>query len=152
MKLLLDTSILIDVLRLRNQRREWLAELVRGGHSLSTTTLNIAEIYAGMRPAEEGRTEALLSGLELYELDASSARLAGRLKNTWARKGHTLTLADTIVAAVAIERGLPTAVKGRKPESPLARTRECHRHSGAWRCRSDPVLWRLVAAAIHLNN
>ncbi len=76
MKLLLDTSILIDVLRLRNRRREWLAELVRGGHTLSTTTLNIAEIYAGMRPSEEGRTEALLGGLELYELSEPSARLA----------------------------------------------------------------------------
>ncbi len=114
MKLLLDTSILIDVLRLRNQRRELLAELVRGGHILSTTTLNIAEIYAGMRPAEEGRTEALLSGLESYELSGSSARLAGRLKNTWARKGHTLALADAIVAATAMERGCALLTDNRK--------------------------------------
>jgi predicted nucleic acid-binding protein len=105
MKLLLDTSILIDVLRHRNLRSEWLTELVRGRHTLSTTTLNIAEVYAGMRPAEEARTETLFSGLELYELSGTSARLAGRLKNTWARRGHTLTLADTIVAAIAIERG-----------------------------------------------
>src|SRR5260370_17306073 len=102
MKLLLDTSILIDVLRLRNRRREWIAELVRGGHDLSTTTLNVAEIYAGMRPAEEGRTEALLSGLELYELSGPSARVAGRLKNTWARKGYYLTLQDVIMAASAL--------------------------------------------------
>ena len=114
MKLLLDTSILIDVLRLRNQRNEWLAELVRAGHTLSITTLNIAEIYAGMRPAEESRTEALLSGLELYELTGTSARLAGRLKHTWARKGHTLTLADTIVAAIAIERGCALLTDNRK--------------------------------------
>lgn len=55
------------------------------------------------RPYEETRTEAL-SGLELYEPNGSSARLAGRLKNTWARKRYTLTLADTTVAAIAIER------------------------------------------------
>jgi len=114
MKLLLDTSILIDVLRLRNRRNEWLAELVRAGHTLSTTTLNIAEIYASMRPAEGARTEALLSGLELYELTGSSARLAGGLKNTWARKGNTLTLADTIVAAIAIERGCALLTDNRK--------------------------------------
>ncbi len=53
MKLLLDASVLIDVLRFRNQRREWLAELVRGGHTLSTTTLNIAELYEGT----EGKTQ-----------------------------------------------------------------------------------------------
>jgi predicted nucleic acid-binding protein len=114
MRLLLDTSILIDVLRLKKQRNQWLAELARGGHTLATTTLNIAEIYAGMWPAEEGRTEALLSGLEVYELSGASARLAGRFKNTWARKGHTLSLADTIVAAIAIERGCALLTDNRK--------------------------------------
>jgi predicted nucleic acid-binding protein len=114
MKLLLDTSVLIDVLRQKNRRREWLAELVRGGHTLSTTTLNIAEIYAGMRPAEEARTEALLGGLELYELNGSSARLAGKLKNTWSRKGRTLTLSDMIVAAIAIERNCAVLTDNRK--------------------------------------
>jgi predicted nucleic acid-binding protein len=114
MKLLLDTSILIDVLRLKRQRNQWLAELVRGGHTLATTTLNIAEIYAGMRSAEEGRTEALLSGLEVYELSGTSARLAGRFKNTWGRKGHTLSLADAIVAAIAVERGCALLTDNRK--------------------------------------
>jgi len=114
MKLLLDTSILIDVLRLKKQRNQWLADLVRGGHTLATTTLNIAEIYAGMRPAEEGRTEALLSGLEVYELSGASARLAGGFKNIWARKGHTLSLADAIVAAIATERGCALLTDNRK--------------------------------------
>ena|SRR5690242_12957238 len=114
MRLLLDTSILIDVLRFRNQRREFLAELVRGGHTLSTSTLNVAEVYAGMRPAEEARTEALLSNLELYDLNGVSARLAGKLKNAWAKKGHTLTLADSIVAAIAIERGCALLTDNRK--------------------------------------
>lgn len=114
MKLLLDTSVLIDVLRQRNQRRQWLAHLVQSGHTLSTTTLNIAEVYAGMRPPEEARTEALLSCLELYELNGSSARLAGKMKNIWAKKGRTVTLSDTIVAAIAIERGCALLTDNRK--------------------------------------
>jgi predicted nucleic acid-binding protein len=114
MKLLLDTSVLIDVLRFRNQRREWLAELVRGGHTLSTTTLNIAELYAGMRPGEEAKTEALLAGIEPYELNGTDARFAGKLKNNWARKGRTLTLEDTIVAAIAIARGSALVTDNRK--------------------------------------
>jgi predicted nucleic acid-binding protein len=114
MKLLLDTSILIDVLRLRNRRREWLAQLVRDGHTLSTTTLNIAELYAGMRSGEEAKTEALLAGLEAYELNGSEARLAGKLKSAWAGKGRTLTLDDAIVAAIAIERGCALLTDNRK--------------------------------------
>jgi hypothetical protein len=44
----------------------------------------------------------------------SSARLAGGLENTWARKGNTLTLTDTIVAAIAIERGCALLTDNRK--------------------------------------
>jgi predicted nucleic acid-binding protein len=114
MRLVLDTSVLIDVLRSRNQRRELLAELVRSGHALATTMLNVAEIYAGMRPSEEARTEALLEGLECFELSGTAARLAGKLKNGWAQKGYTLTLADTIVAAIAIERKCDLLTDNRK--------------------------------------
>lgn len=103
MRLLLDTSVLIDALRLQNGRRELLAELVRGQYTLVTSALNIAEVYAGMRPSEEAETEAFLSALDCYEITASVARLAGKLKNRWAGKGRTLSLADTIVAAVALE-------------------------------------------------
>jgi predicted nucleic acid-binding protein len=114
MKLLLDTSILIDVPRRRNGRNECLAQLVRAGHALSTSTLNIAEIYADMRPAEESRTEDIFRALEVHELDGAGARLAGRLKNTSARKGHTLSLADAIVAAIAIERGCASLTDNHK--------------------------------------
>lgn len=104
MILLLDTSVLIDALRLRHGRRELLAGLTRTGHTLATTALNLAEVYAGMRPEEEGQTEAFLGALECYEITATAGRLAGTLKSKWARKGRTLALADTIIAAVALEQ------------------------------------------------
>jgi predicted nucleic acid-binding protein len=105
MQLLLDTSVLIDALRLRHRRRELLAELVQAGYTLATSAQNIAEVYAGMRPDEAQRTEALLSVLDCYNLTGTSGRRAGALKQQWARKGHTLTLADMMVAVIALERG-----------------------------------------------
>jgi predicted nucleic acid-binding protein len=114
MRLLLDTSVLIDVLRLRHGRRQLLAELARGGHTLATTALNIAEVYAGMRPEEEARTASFLDALECYELTAGAGRLAGSLKNKYARKGRTPTLADTIVAAIAMERRCTLMTDNRK--------------------------------------
>jgi predicted nucleic acid-binding protein len=105
MRLLLDTSVLIDVLRLRRGRRELLAGLARAGHTLATSALNVAEVYAGMHPGEEAATEALLSALDCYELTGTAGRLAGSLKYKWGRKGRTLTLADTIIAAIALEHG-----------------------------------------------
>jgi len=114
MNLLLDTTVMIDVIRFRNQRNKFLAELARSGHRLYTSTLNIAELYAGIRPGESARLEALLSGLEYYELSASIARLAGQMRNAWAQKGRTLTLADAIVAATAIDRGCALLTDNRK--------------------------------------
>jgi len=114
MKLMLDTSVLIDVLRGRKDRRLLLRRLIGEGHSLSTTVLNVAELYVGMRSGEEARTEEFLSGLECVELRSSAARLAGHLKSTWHRKGRTLTLADTIIAAVAIEEQCVLLTDNRK--------------------------------------
>jgi predicted nucleic acid-binding protein len=114
MRLLLDTSVLIDVLRSRQGRRELLAELARGGHQLATTSLNVAEVFAAMRPDEQAQTETFLDALECYVLTREAGRLAGTLKNKWARKGRTLTLADAIVAAIALERDCALMTDNRK--------------------------------------
>lgn len=114
MELLLDTSVLIDALRSRNARRDLLVRLVNEGHHFSTTALNIAEVYAGVREGEIERTATFIGSLECRELTASSGRLAGMLKNTWARKGRTLSLSDTIIAAIAIENECSLMTDNRK--------------------------------------
>ena len=103
MRLLLDTTVLIDVLRRHRRRPQLLAELIRAGHTLSTSALNIAEVYAGVRPQEEAATELFLGALECHPITRAAARRAGTMKSDWSRKGRTLTLADTLVAAVALE-------------------------------------------------
>lgn len=111
---LLDTTVLIDALRARQNRRALLAELVEGGHILGTAAINIAEVYAGMRAGEEAKTESLLSNLECYPLTAAVARRAGTLKYESARRGQTLSLADMIVAATALENDLVLVTDNRK--------------------------------------
>lgn len=106
MNFLLDTTVLIDTLRSRNGRRALLAELVGQGHRLGTGAINIAEVYTGMRPGEEARTEAFLNSLQCYPMTCGIARLAGSLKGRYTREGVTLGLPDTIIAATALEHGL----------------------------------------------
>jgi predicted nucleic acid-binding protein len=114
MRLLLDTTVLIDALRSKRERRAWLAELVRAGHSLETSALNIAEVYAGMRPEEEVQTRAFLEALSCHSITARVGESSGRLKKLWAGKGRTLTLADAIVAAVAMEQNCYLVTDNRK--------------------------------------
>jgi len=111
---LLDTTVLIDILRGRQNQRTLLAELVEGGHSLATAAINIAEVYAGMRQGEEARTEGLFSNLVCYPTTDSIARRAGGLKHAWAKKGQTFSLPDMIVAATVLEHGLTLMTDNRK--------------------------------------
>jgi predicted nucleic acid-binding protein len=64
---------------------------------------NVAEIYAGIRPKEEERTEALLEGLKMLPDPVPIAQLAGLLQRDY-------SIADCIIAAVALhhEIGLIT--------------------------------------------
>jgi predicted nucleic acid-binding protein len=87
---------------------------VVSGHILATAAINVSEVYAGMRRDEELRTDAFLSSLECYPMTISIARRAGSLKRGWAQKGRTLSLADMIVAATALEHGLSLMTDTRK--------------------------------------
>ena len=99
---LLDTSVIVDALNNKRGRRDVLMGLATQGHLLACCAINVAEVYAGMRPKEESATEEFLRSLEYYPLTWPVARLAGLLKRDHARKGVTLTLADTSIAAVAL--------------------------------------------------
>ena len=103
---LLDTSRIIDALNGRRDRKAHLSRLLTEGHTLACCTINVIEIYAGMRPKERAATDYFLQSLEYYDVTWKTAERAGRLRYDWARKGHTLSLADVTIAAVAMEHGL----------------------------------------------
>lgn len=104
---LLDTSILIDVLNDKKDRRLLLHDLVSQGHLLACCAINVAEIYAGVRPKEEQKTEILLQSLQYFSIPFSVARIAGLMKRDYSQRGKTLTIADATIAAVAIHYRLP---------------------------------------------
>jgi predicted nucleic acid-binding protein len=103
---LLDTSVIIDVLNGKRNRDQFLKGLLSQGDMLACCAVNVSEVYAGMRPKEESRTEALLQSLEYYDITWDVARLAGLLKRDYSKKGQTLSLSDTKIAAVALEYNL----------------------------------------------
>ncbi|HMC62534.1 MAG TPA: type II toxin-antitoxin system VapC family toxin [Candidatus Solibacter sp.] len=100
--LLLDTSVIIDILNNKRGRPALLLDLVKAGHVMACCPINITEVYAGMRPKEEAATEELFASLKHFPIAPPAARLAGEFKRDYARKGTTLNLGDVIIAAVAI--------------------------------------------------
>jgi len=114
MTLLLDTTVLIDALRRRNNALAFLAEAVNLGHRFGTSAISIAEVFSGSRIAEERTTQALLESIVCFPVTFAIAERGGRLRNEWARKGRTLGLADMVVAATALEHGLSLVTDNRK--------------------------------------
>ena len=103
---LLDTSIIIDALNERNQRPELIRELLARGDRLASCAITVAEVHAGMRPAEQPVTGRFVSSLEYYDMNYEVAETGGHVKAEWARKGVTLSLADVLIAATAMTYGL----------------------------------------------
>lgn len=103
---LLDSDIIIDVLNNKHGRSAILRKLLEQGQLLACCEVSVAEVYAGLQPTEEARTEELLQSLEYYAVTWGIARRAGLLKRDWARKGVTLSIADILIAAVALEYNL----------------------------------------------
>ena len=112
--LLLDTTVIVDAINGKKRREQFLADLIDQRYVLACCPINVTEVFAGMRPHEAKATEEFLRSLKFYEVPWETARLAGELKNTWAKKGKTLSLPDVTVAAVALTRHLPLLTDNHK--------------------------------------
>jgi predicted nucleic acid-binding protein len=99
---LLDTSVIIDALNNKRRRGELLTGLAEQGHLLACCSINVTEVYAGMREEEQASTAELLDSLQFYPVTFPIARLAGFLKRDYSHKGITLAIGDVTVAVVAL--------------------------------------------------
>jgi hypothetical protein len=98
---LVDTSILIDYLRGHASAGD-LLERERAADVLHASEITRIEVLAGMRPAEEDATRALLSTLVWHPVDAEIAEEAGALGRQWLPSHHTIDSADLAIAATAV--------------------------------------------------
>jgi predicted nucleic acid-binding protein len=96
----------IDFLRRRDYARQLLEDWSSAGF-LAVSTLTHLEIYHGMRPVEETSTNSFLDGLTSIPVDISIARLAGRMLGGLRTRGTTIGIADSVIAATALQYGIP---------------------------------------------
>lgn len=100
--LLLDTNLLIDVLRGEAVALSWLADQQRPSISVITWI----EVLVGCRPGEQERVEAWLATFPRHSLDQRVAREAVLL-----RQRHGLKVPDAIILATARCAGLTLATR-----------------------------------------
>lgn len=95
---LLDTSVLIDVLRGSEAGTQWLGSL---NEVPSCSELTRAEVLRGVRSAERSRTERLLSALRWVAVDEPVSRRGGVLARQYRRSHPGLSIVDFVIAATA---------------------------------------------------
>ncbi len=98
---LLDTTVLIAHLRGDQQVTSFILDLASRGHLPCVSCVNVAEIERGIRPKERKAAEALLDRLGFLTTTREAAVRAGRYQAEFSRRGHTIQLADAMVAGTA---------------------------------------------------
>jgi predicted nucleic acid-binding protein len=112
--ILLDTSVIFDHLNGRYGRTAFLNQFIEQGHVLACCPVNFTEVYAGIRPGEETKTDVFLNSLEFLPVTAEIARQAGFLRRDWRKEGQTLSYTDVTIAAVALSHQVPLLTDNRK--------------------------------------
>lgn len=103
--MLLDTTVLIDVLRGRPGTSERLLRLREAGDSPCVTAVNVEEVVRGLRAGESDVARPFLGAMRLAPLGHAEGELAGSWRREHARRGRTLSQADCLIAAAAVSIG-----------------------------------------------
>ncbi|KKT51071.1 MAG: putative ribonuclease VapC [Parcubacteria group bacterium GW2011_GWC2_44_22] len=103
-KFLLDSDVLIWLLRGRAETMRLVDRLHGGTHAaLACSALSVLEVWTGVRPGEERRTEALMESLQVVPVDASIARRAAGLLVSRKRQRDPREWIDVLIAATCLE-------------------------------------------------
>ncbi len=109
--LCLDSDVLIDYLRGTTNAHDFLLEKI-GKISLFISVVGIVEIYSGKEtkiPEKKEIIEIFLANFRIIILTQGIAKRAGEL-----RRDHQKPFADMIIAASAMEYGLPLVTRNIK--------------------------------------
>lgn len=105
--LLVDTNVFIDAARGRHAAAAWVVRVTDEGVELIISTVTLAEYASGIAPGMRDRGLDFLASLRAVDVTPRVALRAGSLRHALARRGRTLGLADAMIAASAMEIGVP---------------------------------------------
>lgn len=108
--MLLDTTVLVDALRGREDAVSFIEELP---DQPAVSVISVGELYAGVRPEEEEELARFLSIFRLLSVNDDIARQAGYWKRDFG-PSHGTSLADALIAATASVYEKPFATHNTK--------------------------------------
>ena len=113
-RLLLDTDIVIFLLKKDQTRVERFLDLQEQSVIFLLSPLVVAEIYAGAFKREYPQIERFFGFCEHLQLDIETARLAGQYTNQYRKAYQGISLEDYLLAATAKRNKCPLWTGNRK--------------------------------------
>jgi len=109
-RVVIDTDILIDLLRNIRKVVDFIGEMEGKGCVLSTTIMNAFELYHGAYKSKKrvenlASTKRLLERLVVFRMGLRSAEIAGRIYAELEASGQPIGLRDAMIGAIALTRG-----------------------------------------------
>ena len=101
-RLLLDTTVLIDLSKDVGEVRVTLKALVVADAILGVCAVSVAEFLAGVPVFHRMRWQRWIADFEYWDISLEAAVLAGALRHDLARQGRALHVPDALIAATAI--------------------------------------------------
>jgi predicted nucleic acid-binding protein len=111
--MILDSDVLIEILRGNLQTSRWVASRAATGETLRYSPVSRAEVGAGMRRGEEEEVTALFVGLDPVTIDSMTGDLAGERLRRY-RRSHALELGDALIGASVLQHGEALATFNRR--------------------------------------
>jgi predicted nucleic acid-binding protein len=112
--ILADTDVLIDYLTgtqpVANQVLEF-----RQSDNLQTTVISCFELLIGAREGRHGdKIRGLIAAIPVLPLNVDSATRAAEVRRRLSKQGHTIAMADSLIAGIALENGLPLFTRNQR--------------------------------------
>jgi tRNA(fMet)-specific endonuclease VapC len=115
-QVVIDTDILIDLLRNVKTTVNFISEIESKGALLATTIINAFELYHGAYKSKKreenlAATRKLLDRLVIIKMGLKSAEAAGYIYADLEAKGQPIGLRDAIIGAITLTKGYALATR-----------------------------------------
>lgn len=115
-RVVIDTDLLIDLLRNIRNVVDFISDMEKRGYRLSTTVINAFELYHGAYKSKKraenlASTKKLLQRLIILKMGPESAENAGRIYAELEAKGQPIGLRDALMGAISLTRGYTLATR-----------------------------------------